>query len=209
MGEKYNRSGTAFVDAVRLRLELGEDLRRKKAALGHGNWLPWVEANERVLGFGHETARLLINAAAKFQVDLEYDEATALQIGRQMWGNDKKWSNRHSGLTGHFEWYTPQEYVDLARNVMGGIDLDPATHEIPQRRIKAEKYFTEKDDGLTKEWHGRVWLNPPYAATLIYRFVDKLLAEIKAGRVTQARNQSGARHPSRLAHPQLHGHPMV
>jgi len=39
---------------------------------------------------------------------------------------------------------------------------------------------------LDREWHGRVWLNPPYSQPHIARFVDKLLAEVAAGRATEA-----------------------
>ena len=86
--------------------------------------------------------------------------------------------------TGEFEWYTPSEFVEAARDVMGGIDLDPASSDIAQRTVKADVYFTETDDGLTQEWRGRVWLNPPYSN--IEPFVAKLIAEHQAGRVTEA-----------------------
>jgi hypothetical protein len=65
--------------------------------------------------------------------------------------------------TGEVEWYTPREYVDAAREVLGAIDLDPATSAVAQRTIQASRFFTREDDGLQHEWHGRVWLNPPYA----------------------------------------------
>ena len=73
--------------------------------------------------------------------------------------------------TGEFERYTPAQYIEAARRVLGEIDLDPASCEIAQRTVKAVEYFTAKDDGLEQEWHGRVWLNPPYAQPVIAQFV--------------------------------------
>ena len=69
---------------------------------------------------------------------------------------------------------------------MGSIDLDPATAPIAQKTVRAARFFTRDDDGLRHDWRGRIWLNPPYAQPDISRFIDKLLAEIGAGRATQA-----------------------
>lgn len=63
------------------------------------------------------------------------------------------------------EWYTPNEYVDAVREVLGGIDLDPASCEIANRTVKATHYYTLEDDGLERPWYGRVFLNPPYGKT--------------------------------------------
>lgn len=34
--------------------------------------------------------------------------------------------------------------------------------------------YNKNDDGLSKEWHGRVWLNPPYSRPLIEHFVRRM-----------------------------------
>jgi len=84
------------------------------------------------------------------------------------------------------EWFTPAKYIQAAKDVMGGIDLDPATCESAQAQICASTYYTKEDDGLAQEWHGRVWLNPPYSMPLIARFVDKAIGEYEAGHAVQA-----------------------
>ena len=61
-----------------------------------------------------------------------------------------------------FEWYTPPKFIEMARSVLGEIDLDPASNPIAQGWIKAGKFYTEHDNGLIQPWHGRVWCNPPY-----------------------------------------------
>ena len=89
-------------------------------------------------------------------------------------------------LTGDIEWYTPVEYVNAARSVMGSIDLDPASSVLAQQTIQATTYHTIHDNGLVQPWKGTVWLNPPYAAKLISPFVDKLIANLESREVTQA-----------------------
>jgi hypothetical protein len=44
--------------------------------------------------------------------------------------------------TGEIEWYTPPEYLDRVRAMLGDIDLDPASSEIAQETVKAKHYFT-------------------------------------------------------------------
>ena len=43
-----------------------------------------------------------------------------------------------------------------------------ATHE----NAKCVKYFTIEDDGLSKEWSGICWMNPPYGREII-RWMEK------------------------------------
>lgn len=88
--------------------------------------------------------------------------------------------------SGEFERYTPPRILDAARACMGDIDLDPASSEVAQRTVQARGFFTLDDDGLAHDWHGRVWLNPPFKQPEIAQFTGKLLDEFHAGRVTQA-----------------------
>ena len=88
------------------------------------------------------------------------------------------------------EWYTPAKYVELARAVMGGIDLDPASSVIANETVRASRIRTCHDNGLLYSWYGRVWLNPPYSKTdgksNQELFAAKLIAEYQAGRVLEA-----------------------
>jgi hypothetical protein len=88
--------------------------------------------------------------------------------------------------TGEFERYTPTEYVEAVRAVLGAIDLDPATTATAQATVRATRIFTEADNGLEREWWGRVFLNPPYHRELAPKFIDKLIEEIRARRVAAA-----------------------
>jgi len=88
--------------------------------------------------------------------------------------------------TGDPEWYTPEQYIEAARAVMGGIDLDPASTAVAQKTVKATHWFGKEEDGLAEPWHGRVFLNPPYAFPDIEKFVEKLCTEVEAARVTAA-----------------------
>jgi phage N-6-adenine-methyltransferase len=81
------------------------------------------------------------------------------------------------------EWYTPRRYIDAAIDVLGGIDLDPASSLAAQKTVSASKIFTKDDDGLSREWHGRIFLNPPYSLPLIHQFTEKFIGEYEAERI--------------------------
>ena len=95
---------------------------------------------------------------------------------------------------GDFRYYTPPEVIALAREVLGDIDLDPATDEIANEVVDARReIFTLESDppALEREWKGREWMNPPYTTTddgesVAGLFVEKLVDEYKHGNVTAA-----------------------
>lgn len=83
------------------------------------------------------------------------------------------------------EWYTPPEWLLLAKEVLGNIDLDPASNVIANALVEADKFYTEQENGLNFPWNGKVWCNPPYSAALIKKFTAKFLAEYEAGNMKE------------------------
>ncbi len=55
------------------------------------------------------------------------------------------------------EWLTPPDLVSK----LGAFDLDPCSPINPPF-VHAINNFTVDDDGLSKDWFGRVYMNPPY-----------------------------------------------
>jgi phage N-6-adenine-methyltransferase len=110
-------------------------------------------------------------------------ETTAATVDLKVVRSDARYL--HVSQARH-EWYTPAEYIEAARDVMGGIDLDPASCEIAQATVKARMFFSKEQDGLAQPWKGRIWLNPPFESAVITPFVAKLLADYQAGAIQQA-----------------------
>ena len=88
--------------------------------------------------------------------------------------------------TSNDEWSTPEEYIELARQVLGTINTDPASNEFAQLTVQADTFYTIDDNGLSKPWHGKVWLNPPYSRSKLKKFALKLLEEMEVGQCTGA-----------------------
>lgn len=58
---------------------------------------------------------------------------------------------------------TPKYILDA----LGKFDLDPCAAPNPRPFDTAEEHYTfPEQDGLLLDWHGRVWLNPPYGKAL-------------------------------------------
>ena len=88
--------------------------------------------------------------------------------------------------SGDVEWYTPGWVTAAARQVMGTIDLDPASSAVANRAVGAQHIYTAQDDGLTRAWFGNVWMNHPFGKDGNRAWIGKLVAEYQSGRVQQA-----------------------
>ena len=87
-----------------------------------------------------------------------------------------------SNNSGENEWYTPSIYVEAARDVLGRFDLDPASSEVANRTVRADRIFTAQDDGLVQEWPvGAIWCNPPYSQPLMGQFAMRLAQAARDG----------------------------
>ena len=82
IGRLYARARAAIAENLRCLLECGQRLAAKHQELGHDNWLPWLEANVDVLGFGARTAQRLMAAAAKYDAF----DAAATEVSREILG---------------------------------------------------------------------------------------------------------------------------
>jgi phage N-6-adenine-methyltransferase len=99
---------------------------------------------------------------------------------------EKAAANRTARQRENNDWHTPSEIIELARAVLGNFDLDPASCASANERVKAAKFYSPEDDGLKQPWCGKVWMNPPYSTPEIGQFIGKLVAEVAAGRVSEA-----------------------
>lgn len=65
--------------------------------------------------------------------------------------------------SGEFEYFTPLAIVNVARDVMRGIDLDPASSEVANGGIAAKRIFTIKEDAMRQVWTAKsIWMNHPF-----------------------------------------------
>lgn len=111
--------------------------------------------------------------------DKKYAQATGHYGGPRKIGVDSKKT----------ELYTPPDIIKRVTAVMGSIDLDPASCKEANKIVKAKKFFTQKEDGLTKPWYGNVWLNPPYIYKKTDCYIDKFCTDnIKAGIIIMNNN---------------------
>jgi phage N-6-adenine-methyltransferase len=202
------RISEAWQKSVIAIITTGQLLIEAKAALPHGEWQAMIESSdlpfsdirtvERLMAIARN--RNIVNPAhcaalppswytlykLSLLSDVEFERGIVSGLIRpDMTRGEISYVKGTLG-TGESEWFTPPEFVERARQVLGGIDLDPATCIEAQEIVRATRYFTKSEDGLQHEWRGKVWLNPPFARQAIEQFVDKLIGEYRAGRTAAA-----------------------
>ncbi|MEH1787534.1 MAG: hypothetical protein V7L23_18655 [Nostoc sp.] len=95
------------------------------------------------------------------------------------------------------EHYTPPHIVKMAREVLGGIDLDPCSSDLANRVVRASVHITSQQDGIKSAWRKQfwnqgvsVWCNPPGSRhikpSLPMQFWEKLCKEVAKGNVSHA-----------------------
>jgi len=97
-----------------------------------------------------------------------------------------KKNNSLKTLTSHKsdEHNTPSYIIEAAREVLGTIDLDSMSNTLANETVKATTFYTKEDNGLDKDWYGRVWLNPPFSLAKLA--IPKLIESYESGQVEEA-----------------------
>jgi hypothetical protein len=91
--------------------------------------------------------------------------------------------SHQSASGGSDEWLTPPHLLET----LGPFDLDPCA-PINRPWPTAARHFTIADDGLRQDWHGRVWLNPPYANA--GKWLDRLAEHGQGSALIVARTET-------------------
>lgn len=90
------------------------------------------------------------------------------------------------------EWFTPPSVLEAVRAVLEEIDLDPASCKAANHTVQAQQYYTKEQNGLMYQWHGRIWLNPPYgkteqrATSNLAQFTRHLIEQYECGNTKEA-----------------------
>ena len=100
----------------------------------------------------------------------------------------------HSSQTD--SWQTPEYIVKSVQDVLGVIDLDPASSEEVNQTIRAKRIITKQENGLTQDWMGlsmapiSVFINPPGGKIankgMSCLFWDKLMSYADQGLIRHA-----------------------
>jgi hypothetical protein len=185
----------------------------------------WIDSCAKTKGYRYDRLRTWKDGGSKLERVLKPEEVPAVkqaiargrefgkverriqqvvsqieQVARQaeMLGIPLK--NSHGDRDASVEWYTPPEFIELARRVLGKIDLDPASNELAQSWIQAGHFYTKENNGLLQRWFGRVWCNPPYGAIetrlMARKFLERGIAAYQADEVEAGiflLNRTGAR----------------
>jgi len=175
INEAHHEVETTFGHSLKHAIVAGEGLTRAKASLDHGEWLPWLEKNIRFSRQSADVYRNVYENRAVLIANCQKTSNLTLQAAVRLLTGGLPMLQSMSN-----DYYTPADYVAAVREVMGDIDLDPASCAKANKTVKAKEFYSEKDDGLNQDWYGRVFLNPPYGK-LGSAFAAKLYESLGSG----------------------------
>lgn len=78
-------------------------------------------------------------------------------------------------------WATPKSFFDKLNDIYN-FNIDVCA--LPEN-AKCDKYFTPEIDGLSRDWIGTCWMNPPYGRE-IGRWIEKAYNEAQKGSIIVA-----------------------
>jgi hypothetical protein len=81
------------------------------------------------------------------------------------------------------DYFTPPDLIAAAREAMGDIDLDAASHPIANRTHRVPDFFHINRSAFENDWYGRVWLNPPYGNNTPW--FDQITRHLDTGSISQ------------------------
>jgi len=90
--------------------------------------------------------------------------------------------SHHSTRAQTTTWLTPPHILEA----LGPFDLDPCG---ATNWPTASRHIVLPDDGLSAEWHGRVWLNPPYGNEA-WAWLDRLASHGRGTALIFARTET-------------------
>lgn len=78
------------------------------------------------------------------------------------------------------EWATPQVFFDKLNKVFN-FHVDVCANA---QNAKCDKFYTKEDNGLSKDWLGTCWMNPPYGRGITGLWVQKAHLSAKLNNAT-------------------------
>lgn len=84
------------------------------------------------------------------------------------------------------DWHVPAAIVDAVVTLFTEIDLDPCSNAYgAEANVPAKHHFTAADDGLSRDWNGKIVLKTPYGRE-IGKWTARLKHEISNGHISEA-----------------------